>query len=123
MRLPFTFAFAGLLIACGGPAEPANAPVEPSIATPQPAPAPAKAEQKLDLSTKEKATATIYAALQRDDKAAFRKCVARARLARVDADNGFDAWYAVWKSAADKMPAFKSIGLVEEDGGWKLDEN
>src|SRR5688572_21787954 len=104
MRLLILSALVGLLLNCGGPAEPAKAaPAEASIASAPPPPG--KSSEQLDLSTKEKATATIFAALQRDDRAAFRKCVARSRLARVDKDNGFDAWYAVWKSAADRMPS------------------
>ncbi|MDC3958992.1 hypothetical protein [Polyangium jinanense] len=102
-----------------------------STPEPQPPPPPAPAQDApsasaapaLDLSTPEKARATIYEVLRRDDKEAFKRCVSKRVLERQN--DQFDTWYAVWKAAADKGPPekFQKIGVTQEDGVYKLDEN
>ena len=74
-----------------------------------------------DLSTEDKARAAILDALKRDDKEGFKKLVS-TRILSTRKD--FDAWYAVWKSAADKHPdSFKKITVTKEGADFKLDEN
>lgn len=109
------------------PPEPA-APVEPAAtaepAAPSTAAAPAgpDAAPALDLSTPEKARATIVDVLQKGDREAFKRCVT-ARILDRQKDN-FDAWYGVWKSAADKTPEkFQKVTVTQEEGVYKLDEN
>ena len=77
----------------------------------------------LDLSTPEKARATIREVLMKGDKEAFRRCVTKRILDRQK--GSFDAWFQTWKEAADiKPPAtFDKIVVTQEDGAYKLDEN
>ena len=77
----------------------------------------------LDLSTPEKARTTIREVLMKGDKEAFRRCVTKRILERQR--GGFDAWFQMWKEAADiKPPAtFDKIIVTQEDGAYKLDEN
>ncbi|MFT3767690.1 MAG: hypothetical protein QM820_19720 [Minicystis sp.] len=122
-----------LLLGCAGAPEPstpppaatppaAAAPAAPGAQAATPGQASPAAPAGLDLSTPEKARRTIYEVLKRGDKEAFRQCVSR-RMLEKRKDN-FDAWYAVWKSAADKGPqSFEKIAVTQEDGVFKLDEN
>ncbi|MEO8707330.1 MAG: hypothetical protein ABI867_45300 [Kofleriaceae bacterium] len=78
---------------------------------------------KLDLSTAEKARATIRAVLAKNDKAAFRSCVSKRMLDAHAKD--FDAYYATWQGSVGKVPENKweKITVTNEGGQFKLDEN
>jgi hypothetical protein len=117
-----TLALLALCAACtnGAPEPQAPPAATPAAAPPSPAPAPAAAAS-LDLSTAEKARATIYEVLKRGDKEAFKTCVSKRVLVRQG--EKFDAWYGVWKAAADRgAESFKKIAVTQEDGVYKLDE-
>ncbi|APR86823.1 hypothetical protein A7982_12172 [Minicystis rosea] len=106
------------------PAPEPQAPAAPAPAAPPPAaPAAPSATAGLDLGTPEAARSTIHAVLRRGDKEAFKKCVSKRILDRQAKD--FDAWFAVWKKAADERPVerFQKVELAKEDGVFKLDEN
>ncbi|MDI1451907.1 hypothetical protein [Polyangium sp. 6x1] len=126
------FAILVLASACASSTPEPQAPEAPAPAPEAPAPAQeasgaaqdgAGAAPVLDLATPEKARATIYDVLRRDDKEAFKKCVSKRMLERQGSQ--FDAWYAVWKAAADKgtPEKFQKIDVTQEDGVYKLDEN
>lgn len=119
-----TLALVALCAACtnGAPEPQAPPAATPAAAPPTPAHAPAAAaEASLDLSTAEKARATIYEVLKRGDKEAFKKCVSKRILEKQG--EKFDAWYGVWKAAADKgAESFKKIAVTQEAGVYKLDE-
>ena len=106
-------------LACGGAAP---EPLLPDAHESAPAPSTAPVTAGADLSTPEKAKSAIYDAAKAGDKDAFRKCVTKQNLAKHE--KGFDEWFDIWKSAAQRGPdAFKKVVLVQEDGAWKLDEN
>ncbi len=119
--------FALLLLArCGGEssqpaASPTTAATTAAPAASTAAPAATATATALDLSTEDKARAAILDALKRDDKETFKKCVTQRILS---SRKDFDAWYAVWKTAADKNPqAFQKITVSKEGSDFKLDEN
>lgn len=113
------------VVACGGESSSSPTATAPTGQTTTAATATATATAPTattpDLSTEDKARAAILDALKRDDKEGFKKLVStRILSSRKD----FDAWYAVWKSAADKSPdAFKKVTVTKEGADFKLDEN
>lgn len=135
-----------VVVACAGP-EPG--PASPPLPSSDPAPAPTAAApdtattassatattasnataapaapaSSLDLSTPEKARATIRDELMRGNKEAFRRCVTKRILEKQK--DSFDDWFYTWKEAADIGPPgkFDKIILTLEDGAYKLDEN
>lgn len=100
----------------------APAALPPPPVTPE-RPASPTERESLDLSTPDRACATIYAELKRGDKAGFRKCIIRERVRRLDDANAFDESFAIWKAGADRHASFPNIAVAQEDGVWKLDEN
>jgi len=103
-------------------AAPATSTAPAPSAAPASSAAPAPASS-LDLSTPEKARATIREVLRKGDKEAFRQCVTKRIQDRQK--DAFDQWFAVWKKSADTQPAttFDKITVTKEDGAYKLDEN
>ena len=119
---PVTLLLLALCSACANGTPEPQPPATPAAAPTSPAPKAPAAPAELDLSTAEKARATIYEALKRDDRETFKKCVSKRILDRQG--EKFEAWYGVWKAAADRgtVESFKRIVVVQEDGVYKLDE-